>query len=126
MQDRSKRGLTLVKAEVTENTSGWWAVDYKVIVKKDLVQNTTASGIAIPEDAKEMERWNVTTGALVDHGDLAFTQGRREDGEVYRWRRKPVMGTRVMTKEYAGVEFDGDDGERYILLTDKDIGAIHE
>lgn len=124
--DRSARNLTLVKAEVDANNSGWFAVDYKVIVKKDGVQEMTAGGIVVPKDVKDQERWNVVCGALVDAGELAFTQGRKENGELYYWTRKPVMGTRVMFKEFAGVEFQGDDGETYVLLQDKDIGAIHE
>ena len=125
LRDRSARGLTLVKAEVTENTSGWKAVDYKVIVKRDAVQKHSGM-IEVPEETRKLERWTVPTATLVDAGEKAFTDGRRADGEFYHWGRKPVLGTRVLIKEFEGTEFEGDDGETYVLLADNDIGAIHE
>lgn len=126
MKDRSARGLTLLKASVEENTSGWQAVDYKVIVKKDTVEEKTEGGIFIPKEAQEQERWNVVTGVVVSFGDLAFSQGRKDNGELIYWGKRPRVGSRVIFKEYAGVEIPGDDGETYVLLSDKDIGAIHE
>ena len=125
MQDRSKRGLSLKQAVYDgENLSGWEAVDYKVIVKKDAVQDTTVGGIAIPEEAQSKERWEVQTGVIVSFGSLAFTQGRQANGEFYHWNPIPAPGNRVLMSEYAGTEFEGADGEKYILVKDKDIGAI--
>lgn len=126
LRDRSSRGLTLVKAVVTENTSGWRAVDYKVIVKRDSVQEATDGGIYVPSEVSNLERWTVPTATLVDAGERAFTDGRRPDGEFYQWKIKPRLGSRVLIKEFEGTEFPGDDGETYVLLADNDIGAIHE
>ena len=41
LTDRGKRGLNITDAEFEGNTSGWIAVDYKVLVKKDKVEETT-------------------------------------------------------------------------------------
>ena len=124
MRDRSSNNLTLEQAEVVENTSGWQAVDYKLIVKKDAVREKTAGGIVVPEEAKMRERFNVPTGVVVSIGELAGTQGRRDDGELIYWRDRPTIGTRIMCKEFSGQFFTGDDDEEYIMITDKDIAGV--
>ena len=123
-KDRGKRGLTVTDAVFDGNKSGWQAVDYKVIVKKDVVEEKTSGGLFIPKEAREMEEWNVSTGVVISFGDLAFTQGRRDNGEMYHWNIRPKPGDRVMTKEFAGLKFVGDDDETYIMYADKDIAAV--
>ena len=124
MKDRTSKGLTTSEAKFEKNECGWEAVDYKVIVRKDKVEETTAGGIVLPGDVKEQEWWNVFTGVLVSKGHLAFTEGRNRAGEVVRWEREPQIGQRVMLREHAGIRFEGDDGEEYAMYNDKDIGAI--
>jgi co-chaperonin GroES (HSP10) len=124
MKDRSARGLTLSDAEFDGNKSGWQALDYKVFVKKDKVEEKTEGGIIVPEDTKNQEEWNVQTGVIVSTGDLAFTDGRRADGELYQWSVKPKAGDRVITKEFAGLRFVGDDGDPYMVFNDKEIAGI--
>jgi co-chaperonin GroES (HSP10) len=124
MKDRSKRGLTVSDAQFEGNQSGWAAVDYKVFVKKDRVEEVTEGGIIVPDDARNQEEWNVQTGVIVSCGELAFTDGRRGDGELHQWSVKPKVGDRVITKEFAGLRFVGDDGEAYMVFTDKDIAGI--
>lgn len=124
MKDRSKRGLTVTDAEFDGNKSGWQALDYKVFVKKDKVEEVTAGGIFVPTEAKDQEEWNVQTGVIVSVGALAFTDGRRADGELYKWDVKPKPGDRVITKEFAGLRFVGDDGDPYMVFNDKEIAGI--
>ena len=124
MKDRSARGLTLSDAEFEGNTSGVEAVDYKVIVKKDKVEEKTSGGIYIPKDVSDQEEWNVQTGVIVSHGDLAFTDGRKKDHTLIPWSPKPKVGDRVITKEFAGLRFVGDDGDAYMVFADKDIAGI--
>jgi co-chaperonin GroES (HSP10) len=124
MKDRSSRGMTLSDAEFDGNQSGWHALDYKVFVKKDEVQEKTEGGIIMPEDARKQEEWNVQTGIVVSCGDMAFTDGRRADGELYTWAVKPKPGDRVITKEFAGLRFIGDDGNPYMVFHDKEIAGI--
>jgi len=124
MKDRSARGLTLSDAEFDGNMSGVQAVDYKVIVKKDKVEERTEGGIIVPEEAKNQEEWNVQTGVVVSHGDLAFTDGRLSDHTLIDWNPKPKVGDRVITKEFAGLRFVGDDGDAYMVFADKDIAGI--
>lgn len=124
MKDRSTRGLSLTEVKFEGNTSGWEAVDYKVFVRKDKVEEKTVGGILVPEDARRLEEWNVQYGTIVSHGDLAFTDGRRADGELYDWVPKPKVGDRVLMKEFTGQTFTGKDGETYMVFADKDIGGI--
>jgi len=124
MKDRSKRGLTITDAEFDGNKSGWQALDYKVIIKKDKVEEVTSGGIYVPTEAKDQEEWNVQTGVIVSHGELAFTDGRRANGELISWAIKPKHGERVVTKEFAGLRFVGDDGEPYMIFNDKEIAGV--
>lgn len=126
MKDRSARGLTLSDATFEANTSGVEAVDYKVIVKKDKVEEKTSGGIFIPKDVSAQEEWNVQTGVIVSCGDLAFTDGRKSDHTLIPWNPQPKVGDRVITKEFAGLRFVGDDGDAYMVFTDKDIAGIKQ
>lgn len=121
LADRSKRGLTVIEAEFDgENKSGIEMVDYKVLVLKDTVEETS-NGIFIPQDIRGEEVWTVCTGVIVSHGDAAFTHGRKPNGDLIYWGRLPTVGTRVGVKEYAGQVWDGHDGKKYHVYTDKDI-----
>lgn len=124
MKDRSARGLTLTDARFEGNKSGYDAVDYKVFVKKDTVEEVTEGGIVMPTSVAKQEEWNVQTGVVVSMGDLAFTDGRLDDGTLIRIHPRPKVGDGVITKEYAGMRFIGDDGEAYMVFNDKDIGGI--
>ena len=78
----------------------------------------------MPESARKQEEWNVQTGVIVSTGELAFTDGRRDDGVLYQWGIKPKPGDRVITKEFAGLRFVGDDDEPYMVFNDKEIAGI--
>jgi len=124
MKDRSARGMALSEVDFDGNKSGWQALDYKVFVRKDKVEEFSAGGIAMPEAARKQEEWNVSTGVIVSHGDLAFTDGRRDDGNLYVWGHKPQEGDRVIVKEFQGGRFVGDDGEAYMIFADKDVAGV--
>ena len=124
LRDRTARGLNIKEVNFEGNTCGFAAVDYKVFVRKDEVEEKTAGGIVIAADARDQEKWNVSTGIVVSHGDLAFTDGRKADGSLIHWAKKPQVGDRVMIKEYAGVTFQGADGNEYFVYNDKDIMGV--
>ncbi len=126
MKDRSAKGLEVVPVTVTENTSGWHALDYKVIVKKDEVKETYGeSGLVLVADVRETEEWTVDTGVVVSVGEFAFTQGM-VNGRPKHWESRPGIGQRVMIQNYAGQRFIGADGEKYLILTDKEIACWGE
>ena len=126
MKDRSKAGLTVTNAEWSgKNTSGYQALDFKVLVKRDKVEPTSGL-IEIPQEAVDKERWNVPEGVIVSAGDQAFRTNRvRRDGTPIYWEPKPKEGDRVIFQEFTGQEITGNDDEIYLWLTDKDIIGVY-
>ena len=87
----------------------------RVVVRPASREETTASGIVLPDTAKEKPQ----RGTI-----LAAGQGRRdEDGE-----RIPLdvkVGDEVLFAKYAGTEFKLE-GEDLLIIAEKDILAVIE
>ena len=87
----------------------------KIIVKQAEAETQTASGLFIPDNAKEKPQQGEV---------LAVGPGRRNDaGE-----RIPVdvkVGDKVLTSKYSGTEVKVDD-EEYTVVRQSDILAIVE
>ncbi|HKG26334.1 MAG TPA: co-chaperone GroES [Thermomicrobiales bacterium] len=86
----------------------------RVVVRPLGREETTKSGIVLPDTAKEKPQ----RGTVVAAG-----QGRRDDGD-----RIPLdvgVGDQVLFAKYAGTEFKLDD-EELLILSEKDILAIVE
>ena len=85
----------------------------RVVVEPIEKEETTPSGLVLPETAKEKpQEGNV----------LAVGPGRLNDDGT----RVPLdvkVGDRVLYAKYAGTEFKMDD-KRYLILGEKDILAI--
>lgn len=85
----------------------------RVVIKPAGREETTKSGIVLPDTAKEKPQ----RGTIIAAGD-----GRRDDdGE-----RIPLdvkVGDAVLFAKYAGTEFKLDD-EELLILSEKDILAI--
>ena len=126
LTDRSKRGLSIKEVDFTGNKSGMFMVDYKYLVMKDEIEEKTSGGILVAAETRDQEKWNVHTGILVDHGDLAFTDGRKDNGELIQWGKRPQVGDRVYVKEYAGLTVQGEDGYEYFIYNDKDILGVRQ
>jgi chaperonin GroES len=83
----------------------------RVIVEPIEQEETTASGIVLPESAKEKpQRGRV----------LAAGPGRMEDGK--RMAMDVSQGDTVIYAKYAGTEFKLDD-RKLLILSEKDILA---
>ncbi len=83
----------------------------RVIVEPIEQEETTPSGIVLPESAKEKpQRGKV----------LAAGPGRIEDGK--RIAMDVVVGDTVVYARYAGTEFKLDD-QKLLILSEKDILA---
>ena len=84
----------------------------RVVVQPAEREETTKSGIVIPDTAKEKpQRGNV----------IAVGEGRRdEDGD--RIPMDVSVGDAVLFAKYAGTEFKFED-EEYLILSEKDILA---
>jgi chaperonin GroES len=87
----------------------------RLVVKPATREETTASGIVLPDTAKEKPQ----RGTIVAAGE-----GRRdEDGD-----RVPMdvkVGDLVLFAKYAGTEFKLDDQD-LLILSEKDILAVIE
>jgi chaperonin GroES len=84
----------------------------RVVVQPAEREETTKSGIVIPDTAKEKPQ----RGTII-----AVGQGRRDDdGE--RIPMDVSVGDTVLFAKYAGTEFKFED-EEYLILSEKDILA---
>ena len=85
----------------------------RVVVRPSSREETTKSGIVIPDTAKEKPQ----RGTVV-----AVGEGRREyDGD--RIPMDVTAGNEVLFAKYSGTEFKLDD-EELLILSEKDILAI--
>lgn len=85
----------------------------RVVVQPQGREETTKSGIVLPDTAKEKPQRGTV---------LAVGQGRRdEDGD--RIPMDVKVGDQVLFAKYAGTEFKLDDQE-LLILAEKDILAI--
>ncbi len=87
----------------------------KVVVRPTQREETTRSGIVLPDTAKEKPQEGVIvavgTGRVMDNGD-------RVKPEVHE-------GQKVLYAKYAGTEVKLED-EEYLILSEKDILAVLE
>jgi chaperonin GroES len=87
----------------------------RVVVKPLSREETTKSGIVLPDTAKEKPQRGTV---------IAVGEGRRdEDGD--RIPMDVKVGDQVLFAKYAGTEFKLDD-EELLILSEKDILAVIE
>jgi len=87
----------------------------RVIVKRKDAEETTASGIIIPDTAKEKPQ----EGEIIAVGNGK----KKDDGSVLPLDVK--KGDRVLFSKYAGTEIK-IDGEEYLMMKEDDILGIVE
>jgi chaperonin GroES len=87
----------------------------RVVVKPLGREETTKSGIVLPDTAKEKPQ----RGTIIAAGD-----GRRDD-DGDRIKLDVKVGDQVLFAKYAGTEFKLDD-EELLILAEKDILAVIE
>lgn len=97
-------------------------IEYKVIVKPDLIEETDdaikrfkALGMELPDAEKERDKQRQITGTLVAIGGLAF------DGFG---DPMPKVGDKTYFAKYAGLVIKSDDGTEFRLMNDKDITGV--
>ncbi|HEV2124660.1 MAG TPA: co-chaperone GroES [Chloroflexota bacterium] len=87
----------------------------KVVVQPTQREETTKSGIVLPDTAKEKPQEGkiiaVGTGRVLDNGERAKLEVQE--------------GQKVLYAKYAGTEVKLD-GEEYLILSEKDILAVLE
>ena len=106
--------MKAVKSSTSVNRSGIEPVGYRVLVKPDVLKETTPGGIVIPESLKEGHSMAQMTGRIVALGEFAWKEW------PVRWA---AVGDRVSFSKFGGIHMYGEDGELYRLLNDEQITA---
>ena len=89
-------------------------LDDRIVVKPGESEETTASGLVIPDTAKEKPQQGLV---------VAVGPGRRDDGKVVAPDVK--KGDRVLFGKYSGSEVQ-IDGEEHLIIREEDILAVIE
>jgi chaperonin GroES len=88
-------------------------LDDRIVVKPNEAEKTTASGLVIPDTAKEKPQQGevlaVGPGRVLDNGDRVALELKE--------------GDRVLFAKYAGTEFKHEDDE-LLILSEKDVLGI--
>jgi chaperonin GroES len=88
-------------------------LDDRVVVKPSEEEATTASGIVIPDTAKERPQ----QGEVVAVGPGKFEDGQRTPMDV-------KAGDWIIYSKYGGTEWKDKDGTEYLILSARDVLAI--
>lgn len=84
----------------------------RVVVKPEEKEQTTKSGIVLPDTAKEKPQ----EGKVVAVGTGKYEDGKKIDLEV-------SVGDKVVYSKYGGTEIKVDE-EEYLILSERDILAV--
>ena len=84
----------------------------RVVVKPEEEEETTVSGIVIPDTAKEKPQ----QGLIVAAGPGRFEEGKRVPMDV-------KVGDKILYSKYGGTEVKVE-GEEYLVLSSRDILAV--
>lgn len=92
-------------------------VGHRVLVRPKKVEEKTAGGLYLPQQAQEAEQYATEEGELVAIGPQAWAAF--DDGSP--WAN---VGDVVTFARYAGKVVEGDDKVKYRLMNDEDIYAV--
>ncbi len=97
------------------NKCGLYPVEYACVIQLKIVEETYGS-IVLSKGMVEKDQWAETEAILVAKGGNAFNDFIGE---------KPQIGDDIIIRKYAGQQtYDGDDGNQYQFINDKDIRGI--
>lgn len=102
-----------------ENPSGIRPMEFKCLIKQVEVEEKIGS-IFIPDEAKDRNQYAETKARLIALSPFAFNYENYGEGEA------PKPGDLLLVAKYAGIIVDGQDGQSYHLVNDKDILAVIE
>lgn len=96
------------------NKSGYTPLLSHVLVLPDNAEEVTEGGIIKPQQTRDRDSLSVTKGVIVAIGPSAWDV--HGDGT-----RQAKVGDNVLFKQYAGVNYIGEDDQKYWLMHDEDI-----
>ena len=98
------------------NESGILPTGGHLLVLPKEIEEKTAGGIYLPQDARDKEQQAATEGTLIAIGKSAWTD--LDDGNAWA-----DVGDKISYARYAGVAMKGQDGQEYVLINDVDVLA---
>lgn len=101
-----------------KNKSGMRPFGHRVLVYPDPVEEKTAGGIILTDQAIESQQMAVARGVLVAVSSVSFDYAEIDENEI------PDVGDRVTFGRYDGQTFKNGKGEEYRLLSDQDIKGV--
>lgn len=105
------------------NRSGGKPVGDHVLVLIDEAIEKTVGNIIIPGTTVADNQMRAETGTIVAMGSGAF-YWNSERSRPWQGDDKPKVGDHIMFSRYAGRIINGNDGNQYRLILDKEIGAV--
>jgi co-chaperonin GroES (HSP10) len=105
------------------NESGARPVGDNVLILVDEAIEKSVGGIIIPNTSVADNQMRAETGTIVAMGAGAFFWNS-ERSRPYEGDDKPKIGDHIMFSRYAGRIINGNDGNQYRLVLDKEIGAV--
>lgn len=93
-------------------------IEFNVLIKPQEVEKKTASGLYLPDQTVEADKYAQQRGEIVALSPLAFSYADWPDGTVL-----PKVGDTVFFGKYAGTMVKEGDAE-YRLVKDKEIAAV--
>jgi len=101
------------------NNSGLQPIEFNVLVLPDPVEEKTKGGLILSEDTIDRDKHRATRGTIVAVSPFAFNE------DIYPPdMERPKAGQRVALALHAGAFVEGEDGEEYRMVKDKDITAL--
>lgn len=95
-----------------ENKSGIYPKGHKVLILVDKVEEKTESGIILRAEMTRKEQLAENRGRVIEIGSTAY------DDQEIPWCKN---GDRILFAKYAGLLYEGKDGQEYRIINDLDV-----
>ena len=105
-----------------KNESGCRPIGDMVLVLIDEPVAKSEGGIIIPDAVLAIRQLTAETGTIVDMGGGSFYWNSERSREFLG--EAPKVGDHIIFSRYAGRELNGNDGNMYRLILDKEVGGV--
>lgn len=104
-----------------ENKSGFYPIDYNVLLSQEAPQEKTAGGLYLTDSSKDREAFSDTRGCIVALSPMAFAHDDWPDGAP-----KPQIGDWVRFAQHEGDILESANGDKYRMVKDRSILAVED
>lgn len=99
-------------------------IGWRVLIRPYEVADTTAAGIALPDEVKESEDLLSYVGQIVAMGSECFKVITRSGIDMSKIDPKPKVGDWIMYGTYGGQTIRTKAGAKYLIMNDDGIMGI--